>query len=152
MTRVAASAPIPGTFWGEPEAGLIGDRLFARADTPVHSVLHELAHFVCMTPRRRAAVDTDAGGDTDEECAVCRLQLALACCVAEFGLDRALRDMDAWGYSFREGSAAAWYAGDAADAHAWLLERRLIGADGRPTWRLNGADWRGLRQRGGANA
>jgi hypothetical protein len=33
------SAPqeiIPGSYWGESEAGLQGNRLYARLDTPVH--------------------------------------------------------------------------------------------------------------------
>ena len=34
---VEAHAPIPGSYWGEPEAGLIGDVLHVRDDTPVHS-------------------------------------------------------------------------------------------------------------------
>ena len=55
LEAVPAGASIPGSFWGECEAGLIGDRLFARADTPVHSVLHESAHYVCMSTERRAA-------------------------------------------------------------------------------------------------
>ena len=28
-------APLPGSYWGEPEAGLVGDRLYVRPDTPV---------------------------------------------------------------------------------------------------------------------
>ena len=42
--RLGLLAPeevIPGSYWGESEAGLEGDRLYARLDTPVHSVLHE---------------------------------------------------------------------------------------------------------------
>jgi hypothetical protein len=34
--------------------------------------------------------------------------------------------MDAWGYTFRLGSAARWYAEDADDARQWLLERGLL--------------------------
>ena len=66
---------IPGSYWGEREAGLIGAKIFARLDTPLHSVLHESAHFICMTPERRAGLDTDAGGDDAEENAVCYLQI-----------------------------------------------------------------------------
>ncbi|MFK7888397.1 MAG: hypothetical protein AB8G16_16165, partial [Gammaproteobacteria bacterium] len=62
LTRVADGAPIPGSYWGDSEAGLRGDRVYARGDTPVHSVLHETGHVVCMTPARRAVLDTDAGG------------------------------------------------------------------------------------------
>jgi hypothetical protein len=34
--------------------------------------------------------------------------------------------MDAWGYTFRLGSAARWFAEDADDARRWLLARGLI--------------------------
>ena len=70
--------PIPGSYWGDSEAGLRGARLYARADTPVHSVLHEGGHYICMDPQRRARLDRDAGGDDLEEAAVCYLQLLLA--------------------------------------------------------------------------
>ncbi len=136
VVRVADAADIPGSYWGAPEAGLVGDRLFVRSDTPVHSLLHELAHYVCMTAERRAALDRDAGGDDAEECAVCRLQVALADEIPGFGRERLLDDMDRWGYSFREGSARAWLAGDGADARAWLEAHGLIDAAARPTWRL----------------
>ena len=136
LVEVAAGESIPGTYWGEPEAGLIGNCLFLRGDTPLHSVLHELCHYVCMSADRRGALHTDAGGTTAEECAVCYLQLRLAEHIDGFGLGRALADMDAWGYSFREGSAAAWYRGDGADARAWLQRHGLLDADGEVTWRL----------------
>jgi len=32
---------IPGSYWGDEEAGLIKNRLYLRTDTPVHSILHE---------------------------------------------------------------------------------------------------------------
>jgi hypothetical protein len=38
--------------------------------------------------------------------------------------------MDGWGYSFRLGSAARWFAEDAEDARAWLLDQGLIDAQG----------------------
>ena len=41
---VEPGKPIRGSFWGEPEAGLIGRRVFVRPDTPVHSMLHETCH------------------------------------------------------------------------------------------------------------
>ena len=131
-----AAAPIPGSYWGPPEAGLIGDSLHVRGDTPVHSLLHELAHYVCMTAARRARLDIDAGGDYGEECAVCYLQVLLSDGLRGFGRCRCLDDMDAWGYSFREGSARAWLEGDAAEAREWLMERGLIDAGWRPTWAL----------------
>jgi hypothetical protein len=136
LRSVPAGAAIPGSYWGAPEAGLVADRLYARADTPAHSLLHELSHFVCMTAARRACLTTDAGGDTDEECAVCYLQVLLADQLSELGRDKVLTDMDAWGYSFREGSAARWFAGDGRAARAWLLEHGLIDQAEQPTWRL----------------
>ena len=53
VARVERSAAIPGSYWGEPEAGLVGDRLVVRSDTPLHSTLHETGHYVCMSPGRR---------------------------------------------------------------------------------------------------
>jgi len=133
---VPAGEPIPGSHWGDCEAGLITDALYLRADTPLHSMLHELAHRVCMDPARRARLHTDAGGSDEEECAVCYLQLVLAENIPGVGRDRLLADMDAWGYSFREGGAAAWLAGDAREARDWLCSRGLIDVSGAPTWRL----------------
>jgi len=128
---VAPEQVIPGSYWGEREAGLIGAMIFARLDTPLHSVLHESAHYICMTVERRAGLDTDAGGDDAEENAVCYLQLILAGTLPNVGRERMCRDMDEWGYSFRLGSAAAWFAKDAEDARRWLIERGLIDAAGR---------------------
>ena len=122
--------PIPGSYWGDSEAGLRGARLYARPDTPVHSVLHEGGHYICMDPQRRARLDRDAGGDDLEEAAVCYLQLLLAGELADVGRERLMGDMDAWGYSFRLGSTQAWFEGDAADARHWLLRRQLIDAGG----------------------
>jgi len=125
---IAAGDDIPGSYWGEPEAGLVEDRVYARDDTPVHSVLHEAAHAICMGELRRANLHRDAGGDDQEETAVCYLQVLLARHLPGFGQHRCFADMDAWGYSFRLGSAARWFAEDAADARAWLArEGMLIG-------------------------
>lgn len=134
--RVADDRPIPGSYWGDSEAGLIGDRLYLRADTPVHSALHEAGHYVCMDGARRDGLDTDAGGDYDEENGVCYLQILLADRLPGVGRDRLMADMDTWGYTFRFGSARAWFEGDAEDARDWLLGHGLIDADDRPTWRL----------------
>jgi hypothetical protein len=135
LVPAAPETLIPGSYWGEREAGLIGARIYARPDTPLHSVLHESAHFVCMSPARRAGLHTDAGGDDREECAVCYLQILLAQTLG-VSRDRMCGDMDAWGYSFRLGSAARWFAEDAEDARAWLLERGLIDAAGAIAYRL----------------
>jgi len=128
--------PIPGSFWGDEEAGLIGNILLVRPDTPLHSLLHETCHYICMDDERRSGVDTDAGGDYDEENAVCYLQILLADEIKGFGHKQMMVDMDAWGYSFRLGSARAWFEQDAADAREWLLRHRLITAAGNPEFRL----------------
>ncbi len=132
---VAAGMAIPGSYWGECEAGLLADRLYARPDTPVHSVLHEACHFICMSPDRRAGLDTDAGGDDAEESAVCYLQVLLADALPEVGRERLFADMDAWGYSFRLGSAREWFARDADDARLWLRRHGVTDAADRPTGR-----------------
>jgi len=136
LSPVPDGAPIPGSYWGDEEAGLVGHRVFARTDTPLHSLLHEACHAVCMDPRRRAGLDTDAGGDDLEECAVCYLSILLADAIPGFGRARMLADMDTWGYSFRLGSAGAWFERDAGDARAWLAAHGLITEAGEPTWRL----------------
>ena len=135
--RLAAPAEaIPGSYWGDSEAGLKGSTLHARIDTPLHSILHEACHFICMSPERRIGLDTDAGGDFAEEDAVCYLQILLADALAGCGCERMCRDMDAWGYTFRLGSARAWFEQDATDARAWLLHEGIIDAAARPTFRL----------------
>ena len=126
---------LPGSYWGESEAGLRGNSLYVRPDTPLHSLLHELSHYLCMAPGRRAALDRDAGGDDAEECAVCYLQILLAG-ELPMGRDRMLADMDAWGYTFRLGSARAWFEQDAADARAWLAREGLVDPADRPSFQL----------------
>ena len=133
---LAADAEIPGSYWGECEAGLIGDRLFARPDTPLHSILHEGCHWITCTPERRARVHTDAADTEEEEGATCYLQIVLADDVPGFGRARALVDMDAWGYSFRLGSAKAWFEKDAEDAQAWLRAHSLINDQGTCAYRV----------------
>lgn len=136
LNRVGSGEPIPGSYWGDREAGLSGLLVSARPDTPVHSMLHEACHAICMDPERRDGLDTDAGGDYDEENAVCYLQIVLADEIRGMGRDRMMADMDAWGYTFRLGSAKAWFENDAEDARRWLVEHGLLTAQGRPTFRL----------------
>ena len=127
LMLLAPEEDIPGSYWGDSEAGLRRDSLFARLDTPVHSVLHEASHYICMTPERRSGLDQDAGGDDAEECAVCYLQVLLAGQLPRVGRDRMFADMDTWGYSFRLGAAQAWFRTDADDARAWLSSHDIIG-------------------------
>ncbi|MCB1736238.1 MAG: hypothetical protein H6981_06315 [Gammaproteobacteria bacterium] len=133
---VLDNADIPGSFWGDDEAGLIGDRLLVRTDTPVHSALHEAGHYVCMDAQRRSGLHTNAGGDYDEENGVCYLQILWASELPGMGAKRMFTDMDNWGYSFRLGSAQAWFERDADDARAWLRAHAIIDAQDRPTGRL----------------
>ena len=136
LSLIAPEEIIPGSYWGESEAGLKGDRLYARLDTPVHSVLHEASHYICMTPERRSGLDRDAGGDDPEECGVCYLQVLLADELPGVGSERLMSDMDAWGYSFRLGNTRTWFSSDAEDARAWLLAHGVIDASCRLTGRL----------------
>ena len=105
--------------------------MFVRGDTPVHSALHEAGHLICAAAARRDAVDTDAGGDFAEEDAVCYLQIVLAGELPGLDAESMMADMDAWGYTFRLGSARAWFSDDAEDARRWLAERGLLGVGGR---------------------
>lgn len=134
--RVSADELIPGSYWGCPEAGLLGTRIYLRDDTPVHSALHEAGHFICMDAERRAVLDTDAGGEVAEEDAVCYLQVLMADQLDGLSRAQLFADMDAWGYSFRLGSAQAWFEHDAQEARDWLLHYGLIDSCGGLTWRL----------------
>lgn len=120
LETVADDAAIPGSFWGESEAGIIGSTVYARGDTPLHSLLHEACHLIVIPPALRYRVHTDASDSIFEEDATCYLQLLLADQLPGFGIDRAFADMDAWGYTFRLGSARAWFERDADDAAAYL--------------------------------
>jgi hypothetical protein len=128
LVRVDDGAPIPGSYWGEPEAGVIGACVYARADTPVHSLLHEACHLIVAPAERRAAIHTDASTSQAEEDAACYLQILLADALPGIGRERLMADMDAWGYSFRLGSAREWFLHDAQDAQAWLRARGLLPA------------------------
>lgn len=126
LEGVADGAPIPGSYWGDREAGIIGSSVHARSDTPVHSLLHEACHLIVLPPDRRGAVHTDATDSIEEEDAACVLQTLLADQLAGVGRDRVLVDMDAWGYTFRLGSAQAYVEHDADDAWTWLQQRGLV--------------------------
>lgn len=128
LDRIADGASIPGSYWGEPEAGVIGTTVHARSDTPVHSLLHEACHLIVAPAERRATIHTDASDSQAEEDATCYLQILLADELPGVGSARLMDDMDAWGYTFRLGSTRAWFERDAEDARAWLTERGLLGA------------------------
>ena len=136
LRMVAPNDVIPGTYWGDSEAGLSGSTLYARADTPLHSVLHEAAHFVCMAPERRVGLHRDAGGDDGEENAVCYLQILLAAELRPLGRERMCADMDEWGYSFRLGSARVWFDTDADDARLWLQQHGITDRNDQLQWQL----------------
>ncbi len=135
LVEVGEGEPIPGSYWGAPEAGIVGHTLYVRSDTPLHSALHEGCHLICADAARRQAIDTDAGGTDLEESGVCYLQIVLADELPGAGRNRLMADMDAWGYSFRLGSTRAWFERDAEDAAAWLRTEGLLDAGGRPTFR-----------------
>ena len=132
LVRVADDAAIPGSFWGDDEAGIIGNTVYARGDTPVHSLLHEAGHLIVLPPERRAETHTDATDSIEEEDAVCYLQIVLGDSLPGVGRQRVMTDMDAWGYSFRLGSTRAWFEQDAENARAWLVEHGLLKQSGEP--------------------
>ena len=130
------NAKIAGSYWGEPEAGIVGQSVIVRRDTPIHSLLHEACHIICMDEGRRAGLETDAGGDDLEEAAVCYLQVMLADHIDGVGRGRLMSDMDEWGYSFRLGNTRSWFERDAEDARKWLIEQDLLTGDDQPRFRL----------------
>lgn len=127
---------IPGSFWGESEAGLVGNQLHVRNDTPIHSLLHESCHYICMDEQRRTGLHTDAGGDYDEENAVCYLQIILSAQIDNMDSQRMMDDMDIWGYTFRLGSAQQWFEKDAEDAQQWLIDHHILDSHNQPTFQL----------------
>jgi len=136
VNRVLDGEDIPGSYWGNPEAGIKGLSIFVRSDTPIHSMLHELSHVVCASAERRKLLDKDAGSDDHEESAVCYLQILLADLIPGVGRARLMQDMDCWGYSFRLGDTATWFGLDADDARKWLVRYGLIDIFDKPLFRL----------------
>lgn len=135
---LAPAVPIKGSFWGGSEAGIIGSLIYVRDDTPVHSLLHETCHIICMDPELRVTHTGNAGSDDLEEAAVCYLQILLADSLSGVGRDRLMSDMDAWGYSFRLGSSVRWFTEDAEDAREWLQRHQLIDSQDQPSYELRG--------------
>lgn len=134
LQRVDDGQVIPGSFWGDEEAGIIGTMVYARDDTPIHSLLHEAGHLIVLPPERRAFVHTDATDSIDEEDATCYLQIVLADELPGVGRLRLMTDMDAWGYTYRLGSTRAWFEQDAENARGWLIDHNLLDRDGRPVF------------------
>jgi hypothetical protein len=126
LVAVPDGQAIPGSYWGDCEAGVIGEQVYARADTPVHSLLHEAGHLIVLPAERRRQVHTNATDSDIEEDATCYLQIVLADALSGVGRQRLMIDMDRWGYSFRLGSTRAWFERDASDARDWLRQRGLL--------------------------
>lgn len=126
LHKIPAGQVIPGSYWGDTEAGVIANAVYARDDTPVHSLLHEACHLIVLPQERRLAVHTNATDSIEEEDASCYLQIALADELPGVSRTRLMADMDAWGYSFRLGSTCAWFEHDAAEARAFLQARGLL--------------------------
>lgn len=136
VKEVSLDETIPGSFWQPPEAGLVGNVLYVRDDTPVHSALHEACHYICMDHKRREKLDTDAGGGYEEENGVCYLQILLSEHLADMGKERMFSDIDEWGYSFRLGSSRAWFEQDAEDTVKWLQQYGLVDNNIQPAWKV----------------
>ena len=135
---ISGQSDIPGSYWGGSEAGLILNTVYVRKDTPIHSLLHETCHYICMDNARRQVINTNAEGDYDEENGVCYLQILLADDIPEMGKKRMMKDMDSWGYTFRLGSASAWFKEDAEDALTWLKNHQILDVDGNVLYQLRG--------------
>ena len=127
---------IPGSYWGDSEAGIIANTIFVRQDTPIHSLLHETCHYICMDEKRRKSIDTNAEGDYDEENGVCYLQILLADDLPKMGSERMMMDMDSWGYTFRLGSAKEWFKHDSSDTLDWLTKHNLLTNPYKANYRL----------------
>jgi len=126
LVEVAPGEAIPGSYWGDTEAGIIGTTVYARPDTPVHSLLHEACHLIVLPEEKRALVHTDATDSIEEEDATCYLQIVLGGQLPSVGSDRIMEDMDRWGYTYRLGSTRAWFEGDASEARDFLAARALL--------------------------
>ena len=136
LHEVLPDNDIPYSFWGAPEAGRQQSVLYAREDTPIHSILHEACHFICMPPALRNSPNSDAGGSALEENACCFLQLLLSDYIPGFNQNIHLHDMNIWGYNFRLGSSARWFYADSDDARTWLMNYGIINQANKPTWQV----------------
>ena len=130
------SQEIPASYWGDPEAGLIGKTIFVKSITPLHSFLHEFSHLVCMPEELRLQLNKDAKSDNAEESAVCYLQILLADSLQNIERSLLMKDMDDWGYSFRLGSTEEWFKNDANDSLEWLKRKKILDKRGNISWLL----------------
>jgi hypothetical protein len=90
-------------------------------------------------------VHTDATDSVAEEDATCYLQIVLADALPGVGRERLMADMDAWGYTFRLGSARAWFEQDAEDAG--VVARAGLPPTEARARRPIGGEWRRIGQR-----
>jgi len=74
---------IPGSYWGEREAGLMGSRSSPGSTRRCIRCCTGRAISSACRPSGRAGLDTDAGGDDAEENAVCYLQILIGGRAAE---------------------------------------------------------------------
>ena len=58
LITLTLDAEIPASYWGAPEAGIAGQCVFVRADTPAHSLLHDAG----LSGRSLFNVDFDERG------------------------------------------------------------------------------------------
>lgn len=136
LEEVGPKQDIPHSYWGAPEAGRCKATMYVRADTPIHSVLHEAAHYICMPPQQRKVTYVDAEGSLLEENASCYLQIILADFIQGMNRHILMHDMDTWGYSFRLGSTARWFFVDSSDAYEWLVAKNILASSSLPSWQL----------------
>ena len=136
LVEVGKHLSIPYSIWETSEAGRRKNKLYVLGDTPIHSILHETGHFVCMSKKQRCSDTIDAKGSFEEENATCYLQILLSDHVDGFNRKLHLINMDEWGYAFRLGSAAKWCCQDAEDAKSWLQSRQIIDRNECVTWKL----------------
>lgn len=136
LIQVADDEDIPHSFWGTPEAGRLGSTLYIRTDTPIHSLLHEACHYICMPQTQRRQSHIDAKGSTLEENACCYLQIILADYIPQLNRHILMYDMDCWGYSFRLGSTARWFFADSEETRQWLITQKILTSANTPSWNL----------------
>ena len=89
-----------------------------------------------MSAEQRILKQIDAKGSAMEENATCYLQILLAEHIGGYSRTQLMKDMDAWGYSFRLGSAHSWFTQDAEEVQLWLISQQIINTQGKPTWKL----------------